>query len=266
MRDGYDGDDIYIMVEDEFQAIAQSYTAHLHRAEYKKLMRESKQRPAKALPEPTSPMTSDARKRLKAAALREKQKGTLQQVTGIELIDEEDEEDKIGDLWSGTSLGPLMADGSQPKTSLVGLERLNSTTRAGMGFARSRSKDGLVEPDDVKSHGCVPEAQQVRSQERGSSSTTSDRSSTLHREASRPSRPGLPKSVMKERLMGQKDLPVASGNNASGVIQARSKTNLPHDQTGHGRPHTIGNRFLKRKKDEEKDKKDRLDEVPMFIL
>src|SRR4051812_31525888 len=31
MRDGYDGDDIFIMVEDEFQSIAQSYTAHLHR-------------------------------------------------------------------------------------------------------------------------------------------------------------------------------------------------------------------------------------------
>ncbi len=37
MRPGWDEDDGYIMVEDEFLATAQLYTKHLHHAEYQRL-------------------------------------------------------------------------------------------------------------------------------------------------------------------------------------------------------------------------------------
>ena len=47
MMSGYDQDDIYMMVEDEFQSVAQEFTRHLHRAEYRRLRARAKE--AKAL-------------------------------------------------------------------------------------------------------------------------------------------------------------------------------------------------------------------------
>ncbi|ETI20846.1 hypothetical protein G647_07189 [Cladophialophora carrionii CBS 160.54] len=141
MHEGYDGDDAYIMVEDEFQTVAQLYTAHLHHAEYKRLVKQARQAPPKALPAPTSPMSKEAKNRLRTAALEKRQKEILRRVTGNKTREEggEDEDDKEANLWSGTSLAPLMAGGSQQKRSLVGLEGISSSTKAGLGLTRSQS-------------------------------------------------------------------------------------------------------------------------------
>ncbi|KAF2219109.1 hypothetical protein BDZ85DRAFT_299069 [Elsinoe ampelina] len=48
MREGYAADDIYMMVEDEFQSTAKLYTQHLHHAEYKRLQRLAREREAAA--------------------------------------------------------------------------------------------------------------------------------------------------------------------------------------------------------------------------
>jgi hypothetical protein len=139
MHDGYDRDDIYIMVEDEFQSVAQSFTAHLHQAEYKRLVKEAKEAGPKALPEPTSPMSKQAKNRLAAAKLKKRQDDSLRWTGSLRTTGaDEEEEEELADLWSGTSLAPLMVSGSQEKRSLVGLQRMSSSTKAGLGITRSQ--------------------------------------------------------------------------------------------------------------------------------
>ncbi|EXJ55295.1 hypothetical protein A1O7_08222 [Cladophialophora yegresii CBS 114405] len=138
---GYDRDDGYIMVEDELQTVAQSYTAHLHHAEYKRLVKQARQAPPKALPAPTSPMSEEAKNRLKTAALERRQRNTLRRVTADKTREgeEEGEDEKVANLWSGTSLAPLMVGGNEQKRSLVGLEGISSSTKAGLGLTRIQS-------------------------------------------------------------------------------------------------------------------------------
>lgn len=161
MRSGYDDDDVYIMVEDEFQSLAQSYTAHLHEAEYLRIKREARSK-RKALPEPTSPMSKEAKRRLQSAALQRKQNEVLDQAVG--KTPTEQDEDRTADLFSGTSLASLMAQSSQQKRSLVGLERVQSSTRAGLGYSRPRPPrssihdiDGDVPEDGHLNHDRIPD-------------------------------------------------------------------------------------------------------------
>ncbi|PNS18427.1 hypothetical protein CAC42_6244 [Sphaceloma murrayae] len=49
MREGYSADDIYMMVEDEFMSTAQQFTQHLHRAEYKRLQKQARERERETL-------------------------------------------------------------------------------------------------------------------------------------------------------------------------------------------------------------------------
>ena len=136
MIEGYDHDDIYIMVEDEFHSVAQTFTQHLHHAEYQRL----KKKASEATPatfQPTEHMRVEARKKLEARALYAKQKDAVGDITnGVSLSTEEDEE-QADDPWLGTSLAGLMTDASaQKRTALVGLEKIQSSTRAARGFGR----------------------------------------------------------------------------------------------------------------------------------
>jgi hypothetical protein len=145
MHDGYDRDDIYIMVEDEFQTVAQSFTAHLHQAEYKRLVKEAKEAGPKALPEPTSPISKQAKNRLQATKLKKRQDDTLRRTGIVRTTAAEEDEENLTDLWSGTSLAPLMISGSQEKRSLVGLQGMSSSTKAGHGITRSQGSQSLVQ-------------------------------------------------------------------------------------------------------------------------
>jgi len=138
MFEGYEADDGYIMVEDEFQEVAQSFTAHLHHAEYKRLVKKAQQAPQKALPEPASPMSTETKIRLRGAARGDKLKDALEKMSKRSADELEDE--RIDDLWSGTKLAPLMVSQSQPKTSLVGIEKMSSTTKAAQGYRRNESE------------------------------------------------------------------------------------------------------------------------------
>lgn len=167
MRPGLDEDDIYMLVEDEFQAIAQSYTAHLHHAEYKRLMKLAREKKAEQQKAGTdnlggqgipNSVSGETRQRLKRGLLSERQSSGLKGMLGNGLSnaggdddsDEEEareavlarEEKKVGDMWAGTALGGLMSwDRSQEKTSLKGLDRIGGETRASRGFGPSRQKD-----------------------------------------------------------------------------------------------------------------------------
>lgn len=145
---GFDYDDMYIMVEDEFYAIAQQFTRHLHHAEYIRRKKQAKKMNASVLRDMERPtdghteMSKEMLKRKESERLRERQKKGLEPVvrrpddTDDDVEEEEvedEEEEREGDPWYGTSLHTLMTS-PRKNRSLVGLERIRSKTRAAAGF------------------------------------------------------------------------------------------------------------------------------------
>lgn len=136
-----------MIVEDELQAVAQTFTAHLHHAEYKRLVKRAREAPPKALLVPDSPMTKHTRKRLERDLLHDGQQRALQDIgvgqkSGVR-------EENVEDPWRGTSLAGLIASGSQEKRSLKGLDRLPSATRAAQGYSRPQEAEDHVSEDEV---------------------------------------------------------------------------------------------------------------------
>ncbi|OAP64856.1 hypothetical protein AYL99_00828 [Fonsecaea erecta] len=275
MQEGYDADDNYIMVEDEFQTVAQSYTAHLHHAEYKRLVKQAREAAPKALPEPTSPMSERTKRWLKSAALQNKQNETLRRVMGDPILEEEEDEDKVTDLWSGTSLAPLMASSSQQKRSLVGLEGISSSTKAGMGLARSqssrRSTSSNPKADDRPQHafsrrdnikpsstsGAVEE-RETRQNDLPPMSTSRMSGHSVREHRHTPARNTSDERPAKRRFVVDLDddsgPPPAMYDSHDGGCRSRAAPQL------NGKPLSKG------MANKERDKKSRLEEVPMFII
>lgn len=159
--EGLDNDDIYVMVEDEFYAVAQTFTRNLHYAEYVRRKKEAKLRneaTIRGISRPTdgvTSMTDETRRRKVSEALSARQKAGLNQTMGKRpRVDSEDERDGLeaedaeedGDgLWAGTSLHNLMMSPRSAR-SLVGLQGVKSSTRAAAGYSQtsnsSRSRTG----------------------------------------------------------------------------------------------------------------------------
>ena len=145
MRPGYDADDIYIMVEDELQAVAQTFTHHLHAAEYKRLKKKAREAPPRTtgmLPRLSPNAPREVKRKFEVMALQDRQKTVLA----------DDTEDRARDPWLGTSLAGLMGNSSQPKKALIGSQDIQSSTRAANGFGRGegdspskRTKIGALE-------------------------------------------------------------------------------------------------------------------------
>ncbi|KAL3467901.1 hypothetical protein BJX64DRAFT_283363 [Aspergillus heterothallicus] len=146
LQEGFDKDDIYIMVEDEFYTVAQSFTQHLHYAEYVRRGREAKlQNAAKiediARPTDGSTPTSEAlKKKYAAEELRARQKDGVDRLDGNSARDSSAEEALGDDIeeessWAGTHLQGLMLSPRKAR-SLVGQQGIRSSTRAAAGFAQ----------------------------------------------------------------------------------------------------------------------------------
>lgn len=149
MREGFEEDDIWMIVEDEFEALAKTFTAHLHHAEYKKLVKKARNAPPKALPIAASPMSKETIRRMQRETLHHNQQAAVDEIgagSRSGILD-----DNVDDPWRGTSIAGLIASGSQEKRSLKGIDRLPSSTRAAQGFARPGSRDG-VQPDIQQTH------------------------------------------------------------------------------------------------------------------
>ena len=131
MRPGYDQDDIFIMVEDELQAVAQTFTHHLHAAEYKRLKRKAREAPPRVLPELNDDAPKDVKRKFEVMALQDKQRRAM---------DEDVETAGPSDPWSGTSLAGLMGTTNQPKRALTLSQEIPSSTRAASGFGRGEGE------------------------------------------------------------------------------------------------------------------------------
>ncbi|KAB8233774.1 hypothetical protein ETB97_012224 [Aspergillus alliaceus] len=149
--EGLSHDDIYIMVEDEFYAIAQSFTHHLHYAEYARRKKEVKLQNAAAirnLARPTdgvTPVSEDTKRRNAADALSARQKAGLERMGSKRpQVDSDEENDEVeeDDTWAGTSLHDLMVSPRKAR-SLVGMQGIKSSTRAAQGFSQSSGRGNL---------------------------------------------------------------------------------------------------------------------------
>ncbi|KAF1348962.1 hypothetical protein BDV97DRAFT_354726 [Delphinella strobiligena] len=144
MREGWAEDDIWMMVEDEFYSTAQSYTQHLHHAEYKRLKEIAKNREHEIKTRPTdngrSTMSVDGKMALKVAAQEKNVKTALKNM-GADPNKEDEDTDK-DDPWIGTQLAGLMD--SPRKATRLRASRLGagrSETKAAKGFQRSSQTD-----------------------------------------------------------------------------------------------------------------------------
>lgn len=152
-----DKDDGWIMVEDEFYTVAQSFTKHLHHAEYTKRKREAKAQTAAALSaieRPTDGRTSipkELQRRKDAEALAARQKAGLDELEGPrpDASGEPEDEDQ-DDTWAGTHLHGLMASPRKSR-SLVGGHAMKSSTRAAAGFGQTSQSSTHVQAGNIPS-------------------------------------------------------------------------------------------------------------------
>lgn len=152
MEEGLDRDDAYIMVEDEFQAVAINFTQHLHHAEYVRLKNLAKTQNASTINTISRPVDSittmreETKKKKEAQVQSMKHKNALQQIkaqTGRPKSDDEDsdpDDNKADDPWVGTSLQGLMTSPKKSQTSLTGLGGIKSSTRAAAGFSKAEKR------------------------------------------------------------------------------------------------------------------------------
>lgn len=127
MIDGFDDDDQWRMVEDEFHTVAGQFTAHLHAAQYRRLREEAKKQNHNTIPTISRPVTAPPTNHVKqrqarlalAAAQRKGVKAALSRINDDET---EDEDDDIP--WKGTHLAGLM---NSPRKKAQPLPNLTPT-------------------------------------------------------------------------------------------------------------------------------------------
>lgn len=168
LREGFDNDDMYIMVEDEFYAVAQTFTQHLHHAEYVRRKKEAKLKNATAIQDLERPtdgktmMRKETQRQKESEALASRQRKGLDEIRGkrprvdSEEEDSDLEEDRDDDPWVGTSLHTLMTSPRKSR-SLLGLQGIKSSTRAAAGYGQA---SGPNRRDDRRQPSPEPRRQQ----------------------------------------------------------------------------------------------------------
>ncbi|GAW14498.1 hypothetical protein ANO14919_039010 [Xylariales sp. No.14919] len=139
MIEGIDGDDRYRMVEDEFLATAQQFTAHLHAAEYKRLKAASELENAQTIRNISRPvvgrMTDLVKMKQERKTLIEKQRLAARKIRrGDATGDESSDADDLNDSWQKQSLHGLMESPGKRARQLDGLPLAPLVTRAGAGY------------------------------------------------------------------------------------------------------------------------------------
>ncbi|KAK4574561.1 hypothetical protein LTR86_001402 [Recurvomyces mirabilis] len=143
MQEGYDADDIWIMVEDEFYTTAQTFTQHIHHAEYVRLKKLAKARGAKtlqAIARPTDGRTEQSMStkiRLEAEARGMKAQAGLKGLLAGSDGEEEDRDAYMHD----PHLAGLMTGSQKVAPDLTGTTKPRANTRAAAGFLQSPQKD-----------------------------------------------------------------------------------------------------------------------------
>ncbi|KAK8867630.1 hypothetical protein PGQ11_006208 [Apiospora arundinis] len=149
MVEGFDADDGYHMVEDEFLITAQQFTAHLHAAEYHRQKEAAKTQNAALISKISRPVVGvtshTADRKHERAELRKKQKAAMRSA-GMEVSDDSDDDDSDLDLDSALKGTPLYALMISPRKRAPRLDLIAAAKgpRAAAGFGPSSSQ--VAEP------------------------------------------------------------------------------------------------------------------------
>ena len=134
MKEGVDGDDAWVMVEDEFLGTANLFTQHLHRAEYQRLKELVGTQNELVTRNITRPVVSDAKvvgetaKRMEADAKSNSQRKVLQAIT----------KGKEDTPWmQDPRLAGLMNRPPASSALLASRTGAKANTRAAAGFAKA---------------------------------------------------------------------------------------------------------------------------------
>lgn len=150
-------DERYIMVEDEFLSIAQTYTRSVHRAEYERLQLLAKTKNATRISEIQRPvdgvtrMSKETLLKHELAAKELARQDILKGLPGIKKKGDIDDSDSdverrvAQSVWGKSSLGMLMCSPKKRERNLSARWKINPDTRAAAGF-----KAAEVDGDAVK--------------------------------------------------------------------------------------------------------------------
>ena len=135
-----DHDDKYRMVEDEFLAVAQKWTVHLHAAEYKRQEKLAKTRNAETINSLWRPVTQKmpdhTRRKVDGVATSKAQRNALEGFLGKKAHAEDTDSDEGSLPYVGTSLHGLMDTPGKKSASLSKVGSIKATTRAAAGFQK----------------------------------------------------------------------------------------------------------------------------------
>lgn len=292
MREGYNADDIYLMVEDEFLSTAKMYTQHIHHAEYVRLKKLAKSRGAGTLRDihrPTDGRTKQShafRMQLEAEEKDRKIKD------GVKKLGDDDESSEAEDEYMyDPQLAGLMTRDNPVRRDLSNISKAKSNTRAAAGFGRSsqnaeRKEDALVVDDDKFSDDTddLDNPPPVRSKP---SLSNSEARHTVPRNESRKIHDTKLKPVMESsRIFKRFTKPSADDDrdNEAHVrcasppkVKKASETSPTQSRTidtgDNGTSHTSTREYLskrrlerERKEREEKRKAKKADDIPTFLL
>ncbi|ROV93222.1 hypothetical protein VMCG_08711 [Cytospora schulzeri] len=146
MIDGFENDDQWRMVEDEFYAVAGHFTAHLHAAQYRRMREEAKKQNSNTIPTisrpVTAPPTNHVKRRQAALALAAAQRqGVKSSMSRINDEETEDEDEEIP--CKGTHLAGLM---NSPRKKVQSLTNMPSAAGTSHIAALSSPRNGLLSP------------------------------------------------------------------------------------------------------------------------
>lgn len=151
MKEGFDQDDMWVMVEDEFLETAKQFTRHLHHAEYQRLKRLAKEKKAGRAEDIARPVVGQAtmsvaeQKRVESEKLEREQRRALRAAAGKD----EDSDEWEDQTWaSNPRLAGLMS--RKESTNLTKLMDSQSQTRVDESQHREKTS-GMRDPDPPSS-------------------------------------------------------------------------------------------------------------------
>lgn len=151
MIDGFNNDDRYRMVEDEFLDVAKEFTQHLHAAEYQRMKNNAKTQNAATINAISRPVTTkmggQARRKVESVTRAKKQADTIKDIHGDQPRELEGDSDESQGPWLGTALQGLMEKPRASAVPLTNISGFHSTSKAAAGY--KGSSVGRMETYDV---------------------------------------------------------------------------------------------------------------------
>lgn len=140
MIDGFNNDDRYRMVEDEFLDVAKEFTQHLHAAEYQRMKKSAKAKNAATINAISRPVTTrigdQTRRKVESVTRAKKQADAIKDIHGDQPRDEGNSDESQGP-WLGTALHGLMEKPRASAVPLTDISGFHSSSKAAAGYKGS---------------------------------------------------------------------------------------------------------------------------------